>query len=97
MNIAIIFAGGRGQRLNGSQDSVPKQFLEIKKKPILVHTLLRFQEHKEIDKIYIAILSDYMKYTEDLVKKYDLNKVKKIVAGGETAQDSIYNALKAAE
>ncbi len=38
-----------------------------------------------------------MKYTEDLVKKYDLNKVKKIVAGGETAQDSIYNALKAAE
>ena len=97
MNIAIIFAGGRGQRLNGSTDSVPKQFLKIKEKPILIHTLLRFQEHQEIDKIYIAILSDYMEYTEDLVKKYDLNKVRRIVAGGETAQDSIYNALKAAE
>lgn len=97
MNIAIIFAGGRGQRLNGSMDSVPKQFLEINKKPILIHTLQRFQEHKEIDKIYIAVLLDYIEYTENLVKTYHLDKVERIVIGGETAQDSIYNALKAAE
>ena len=70
MNIAIIFAGGRGQRLNGSMDSVPKQFLEINKKPILIHTLQRFQEHKEIDKIYNL----------NLDKKYrTLSAIKKIL------------------
>ena len=96
MNIAIIFAGGRGQRLNGSPDSVPKQFLEINEKPILIHTLLRFQNHPEIDEIYLAMLSDYLEYTKSLIENYKINKVKKIVEGGASAQESIYNALKAA-
>ena len=48
MNIAIIFAGGKGERLGGSGESLPKQFLEIDKKPILVHTLLKFQNKKPL-------------------------------------------------
>ena len=71
MNIAIIFAGGRGQRLNGAPDSIPKQFLEINKKPILIHTLSHFQQHPEIDKIYISMLSEYIDYTEKLVREYE--------------------------
>ncbi len=95
MNIAIIFAGGTGQRF--SNNNLPKQFVEVFGKPIIVHTLEIFQKHQSIDKIYISILSDYYGLMSDLVKKFNLNKVVKIVLGGETGQHSIYNALKAAE
>ena len=53
MNIAIIFAGGLGQRLNNGENSTPKQFLKINDKPIIIRTLELFQTHKDIDKIYI--------------------------------------------
>ena len=91
MNIAIIFAGGRGERLNA--DSIPKQFIDIDEKPLIIHTLMNFQNHKEIDKIYIAILSEYSKHMENLVKSYGIDKVKGIVNGGNSAQESIFNAL----
>ena len=52
MNIAIIFAGGLGQRLNNGENSTPKQFLKINDKPIIIRTLELFQTHKDIDKIY---------------------------------------------
>lgn len=76
---------------------VPKQFLEINGKPILIHTLQLFQEHEEIDKIYLAMSQDYIRYTEQLVKDYRIDKIKAIVPGGETAQDSIYHALQKAQ
>ena len=97
MNIAIIFAGGIGQRLKNGADTTPKQFLKIHNKPIIVYTLKLFQEHKEIDKIYIAIHPDYYKYMEELVKHYYISKVAGITNGGKTGQDSIYNALKLAQ
>lgn len=90
MNIAIIFAGGSGVRMGAG---VPKQFLEINGKPILIHTLQLFQEHEEIDKIYLAINEEYIRYVEQLVLDFRIDKVCGIAAGGETAQDSIYNAL----
>ena len=90
MNIAIIFAGGSGVRMGAG---VPKQFLEINSRPILIHTLQLFQEHEEIDKIYLAMSPDYIRYTEQLVLDYRIDKMAAIVPGGETAQDSIYNAL----
>ena len=93
MNIAIIFAGGSGVRMGAG---VPKQFLEINGKPILIHTLQMFQEHEQIDKIYLAIGTDYIRYTQQLVRDYHIDKTEEIVPGGETAQDSIYNALTAA-
>ena len=55
MNIAIIFAGGSGVRMGAG---IPKQFLEINGKPILIHTLQLFQYHDQIDKIYVSVLSD---------------------------------------
>ncbi len=72
---------------------VPKQFLEINGKPILIHTLQLFEEHEEIDKIYLAMSKDYIRYTEQLVLDYRIDKLAAIVPGGETAQDSIFNAL----
>ncbi|MDD0847617.1 IspD/TarI family cytidylyltransferase [Campylobacter sp. 46490-21] len=95
-NIAIIFAGGSGQRLINSENKLPKQFLEIYGKPIIVYTLELFQYHNLIDKIYISTNPNYCEYTRNLVEKYHLSKVCGIAKGGKTGQDSIYNALKLA-
>lgn len=94
MNIAIIFAGGSGVRMGAG---IPKQFLEVNGKPILIHTLQIFQYHDLIDKIYLVVLENYISYVESLIEEYNIKKVVKILPGGETAQDSIYNGLKAAE
>ncbi len=95
-NVAIIFAGGVGQRLQ-NKSSIPKQFLKINGKCIIIHTLEIFQSHEDIDKIYIAIHPDYYEYMEELVRYHYITKVAGIVKGGATGQDSIYNALKLAE
>lgn len=98
MNIAIIFAGGKGERLSQNKEDTPKQFLKIKGKEILVHTLEKFENHLNIDKIYISILEGYEDFTWELIKKNNIKKVADIVCGGKCAQESIYNALvKAAE
>ena len=94
MNIAVIFASGKGTRMGAE---IPKQFLEINDKPILVHTVELFQYHEKIDKIYIVTLKDYIPYVKRLTEMYNLSKVQAIVEGGETAHDSIYNGLKKAE
>lgn len=72
MNIAIIFAGGSGVRMGAG---VPKQFLEINGKPILIHTLQLFEEHEEIDRIYLAMNEDYVRYAQQLVLDYRVTKV----------------------
>ena len=94
-NIALIFAGGTGQRMNSR--TKPKQFLELHEKPILVYTLEKFQNNKKIDGIILVILSDWIEYTQKLVNRYYLDKVKVIVPGGSSGQDSIYNGLLAAK
>ena len=94
MNIAIVFAGGSGIRMGAG---VPKQFLEINGKPVIIHTLQLFQFHNEIDKIYVAVLEYYIDYMKELVEEFRLTKVVRILPGGETAQDTIYGELKAAE
>ena len=93
-NVAVIFAGGTGQRMNTR--TKPKQFLELHGKPIIVYTLEAFQQHGEIDGIIVVMLESWIDYTESLVRKYDLNKVKKIVPGGNSGQESIFNGLCAA-
>ena len=92
MNIAIIFAGGIGQRLN-NKGALPKQFLNINDKPILIYTLEIFEKHPKIDKIYLAVLSEYKDYAREMCEKYSINKLASIVDGGFCAMDSIYNAL----
>ena len=95
MNIAIIFAGGVGRRMNNT--GLPKQFLKIHNIPIIIHTLKVFEKCNEIDAIVIACVSSHMDYMQEIIEEYRITKVKKIVEGGETGQLSIYNALKAAK
>lgn len=75
MNIAVIFAGGVGKRMHTKEK--PKQFLEIYNKPIIVHTLEKFEKHKDIDGIIIVCVENWISYMNDLVYKYRLEKVKK--------------------
>ena len=90
MNVALIFAGGVGSRMGLK---TPKQFLKINGVPIIVLTLMNFQNHKDIDGICVVTLEEYIDYVKDLVKEYKLDKVVSIVPGGKTGQDSIYNGL----
>ena len=91
MNIAIIFAGGTGQRMNSK--TRPKQFLELHGKPILVYTLQVFQDHKDIDGIILVTLNGWIDFCENLKEKYHLTKLKAIIPGGKTATESAYNGL----
>lgn len=95
MNIVVIFAGGSGQRMHTKD--IPKQFLEMHGKPIIIYTLELFEKHPEIDAIVIACKEDWIEYLEKLLYKYRIEKVKKIVPGGDTGQMSIYNGLMAAQ
>ena len=83
MNIAVIFAGGTGQRMNSK--TRPKQFLELHEKPILVYTLEAFQKHEEIDGIILVTLKDWINYCLELKEKYHLTKLKSIIPVGKTA------------
>ncbi len=95
MNIAVIFAGGAGKRMN-TKDR-PKQFLMVHGKPIIVHTIELFQYHEQIDSIVVACIEDWIPFMEEMKERFRLNKISKIVPGGETGQLSIYNGLVAAE
>ena len=90
-NIAVIFAGGTGKRMNTR--SKPKQFLELHGKPILVYTLEQFNNHVEIDGIVLVVLEEWITYCQKLVEKFRLDKVKAIVAGGDSALSSQKNGL----
>lgn len=95
MNIAVIFAGGTGTRMN-SKDK-PKQFLKMHDKPIIIHTLEKFENNENIDAIVIACIKDWIDYLSHLIEYYHMSKVKKIVPGGETGQMSIYAGLNVAK
>lgn len=90
-NIAVIFAGGSGTRMNAK--TLPKQFLNMNGKPIIIHTLEYFENCKEIDGIVVSCIDGWMDYFQKFVEKFRITKVKKIVRGGNTGQESIYNAL----
>lgn len=95
MNIGVIFAGGIGKRMNSR--ALPKQFLKLYGKEIIIYTLEHFEEHKEIDAIVIACVEEWIPFLQELVDKYQLTKVKKIVCGGKNGQESIYHGLIAAK
>lgn len=95
MNIGVIFAGGIGQRMKTTKR--PKQFLEMHGKPIIIYTLEIFEQHPEIDAIVVACVQDWIPYLEELLARFHITKVKKVVPGGDTGQMSIYNGLAAAK
>lgn len=95
MNVAVIFAGGQGGRMQ--RYSRPKQFLEYRNKPVVVYTIEIFQHIPEIEGIVVACLEDWIPYLRIQMRKFHLDKVVEIVPGGKRGQDSIYNGLACVE
>jgi len=91
MNIALVLAAGSGVRMNQNE---PKQFIKVFGKPLLVYSLSAFQNNPHIDVIVIVTNKEYLTNVNELCNQYDLNKVKFIIAGGATRQESVYNGLK---
>ena len=94
MNIALIFAGGTGQRMNTR--TRPKQFLELLGKPIIVYTIEQFVSHSDIDGIVVVCLEDWIPFLSKLLVKFDISKVMSIVPGGKSGQASIRNGIESA-
>lgn len=95
MNIAVIFAGGIGARMH--TQSRPKQFLELNGKPIIIYTLEIFDNHPKVDAIVVACIESWIPFLQKMIRKFEINKVVRIVPGGATGQCSIYHGLCAAE
>lgn len=89
---ALIFAGGVGKRMG--KNKVYKQFLTAQSKPIIVHTIEHFQKCGKVDEITVVCVSDSIEYMNSLKDEYGLNKIKSIIPGGRSGQDSIYFGLK---
>ncbi|MEJ1089994.1 IspD/TarI family cytidylyltransferase [Microbacterium sp. Mu-80] len=94
MNIGVIFAGGTGSRMGVT--SVPKQFLDYGGKPLIIHTLEHFERHPDIDALTVAIPQDWEDRFREMIVTFGISKVRWIVAGGTSGQDSIYRALRVA-
>ncbi len=92
MNVALIFAGGAGVRMNSK--AKPKQFLELHGKEIIIYTLEIFENHPEIDRILVVCIDDWIDYLNKLIKKYNLSKVVNVISGGKNTQESQYKGLK---
>lgn len=90
MNIAIIIAGGSGHRMN--QD-IPKQFINVYDKPVLIYTLEGFQRHPEIDAIEVVCLDGWHDILRAYAKQFNITKLKWVVSGGESGQESIRNGV----
>lgn len=91
MNCAVIVAAGRGNRF-GSQ--IPKQFVEIGGKPVLIHTLERFENCAAIDEIILVLAAAEIEGFRRLLQKFDFSKLKKICAGGDTRAASVFEGVK---
>lgn len=94
MNIALIIAGGSGQRM---QQEIPKQFLNVNDKPVIIYTLEAFQSHPDIDKIGVVCLDGWHDILRAYARQYKIDKLEWIVSGGENGQESIRNGVFEAE
>lgn len=92
MNIALIFAGGTGTRMNSK--AKPKQFLELNGRAIIIHTLEYFENHADIDAICIACIDSWIPHLKSLLEFHSIKKVRWIVPGGKTGQESIHNGIE---
>lgn len=90
MNVAIVIAGGSGHRMG--QD-IPKQFINVYDKPVLVYTLMGFQQHPMIDAIEVVCIDGWEKIVWAYAKQFNIDKLRWIVKGGNTGQESIRNGV----
>ena len=94
MNIAIIIAGGSGHRMG--QD-IPKQFINVYDKPVLVYTLEGFQRHPQVDAILLVCIDGWHDVAWAYAKQFGISKLKWIISGGQSGQESIRNGVFALE
>lgn len=92
--IALIIAGGSGQRMG--QD-IPKQFINVYDKPVLLYTLEGFQKHPQIDAIEVVCLDGWHDVLRAYARQFNITKLKWVVSGGKTGQESIRNGVYALE
>ncbi len=90
MNIALIIAGGSGVRMH---QSIPKQFLTVNEKPVIVYTLEAFQKHIEIDEIAVVCIEGWEQMLSAYAAQFGISKLKYIFPGGKNGQDSIRNGI----
>lgn len=90
MNIAVILAGGVGNRLGAG---IPKQFIVILGKPILAYTIEPFDKHPDVEAILVVCVKPYMDYVWELKEKYDFKKLRWVCEGGATFQESVMNGV----
>jgi 2-C-methyl-D-erythritol 4-phosphate cytidylyltransferase len=90
MNVAIVVGGGKGVRFGGDR---PKQFLELKGIPIIVHTLRQFELSRQIQKVIVVLPAPEVADFQSLVDKFGLKKISRVVAGGETRAQSVQRGL----
>ncbi|ECC0577219.1 2-C-methyl-D-erythritol 4-phosphate cytidylyltransferase [Campylobacter coli] len=90
MNIALIIAGGIGARMN---QSIPKQFMSINDKPIIIYTLEKFEKHPVIDEIVVVSLNGWENLLLSYAKQFKITKLRYITKGGASGQESIKNGI----
>ncbi len=90
MNIAIVIAGGSGHRMG--QD-IPKQFINVYDKPVIIYTLESFQKHPQIDAIEVVCIDGWHDVLKAYAKQFGITKLKWVVNGGQTGQESIRNGV----
>lgn len=90
MNVALIIAGGSGHRMN---QEIPKQFLNVYDKPVIIYTLEGFQKNPEIDAIQVVCIDGWHEMLKAYARQFNIDKLKWVVSGGETAQESIRNGV----
>ena len=93
MNYAIVLAAGVGQRMRNG--GLPKQFLKLMGKPIIIYTLEKFEQSEDIDKIIIVCHGSYIDHMQKLLEQYQINKAEKIIVGGNDRQSSLQRGLDA--
>ena len=89
-NYLILLAGGTGSRMGAN---MPKQFLIVRDKPVIVHTIESFQKNNSIDGIVVVCIKEWVNYMQTIVDEYNLHKVKWIIEGGSTGHDSTRNGI----
>lgn len=91
MIFAGIVAGGTGTRMGAD---IPKQFLKIGEKPIIVHTISRFLENKNIEKIYLGVHPGWIEYTNKILSEYNLDNSRiSIIKGGTDRNSTVFNII----
>ena len=90
MIVAVIIAGGSGHRMG---QSIPKQFIHIYDKPVLIYTLENFQRHPKIDAIEVVCISGWHEMVWANAKQFGIDKLKWVISGGKTGQESIRNGV----